>query len=63
MAKEDIQYVRQLIAEKHGKEMTVTEVLDIINNARNVEINNEPGLLSQIRELRKSEKWRNGDAS
>lgn len=49
IAKEDLLWVRTYIAEKHGKELTPQQVLDILRKARPVEVSAESGLLSIIK--------------
>lgn len=51
IAKEDLLRIREIAAE-HGTEMTPQEVLDVINNAVNAKIVDEPGLVSAIRRLK-----------
>ena len=53
IAKEDLQYIRQHIAERHGAEMTPQEVLDILREVEDIEVVSEPGLVTMLRELRK----------
>lgn len=56
MAKEDLQYIRQLIAERHGKEMTPEEVLETMREVKEVEIVEDMGLVSELRRLRREDK-------
>jgi hypothetical protein len=57
LAKEDLLWIRTYIAEKHGKELTPQQVLEILKKVKQVEISDEPGLLSSI------ERGTNGDSS
>jgi len=53
IAKEDLQYIRQYIAEKHGQELTPQEVLDVLNEVENVGVTDEEGLVAELRRLRR----------
>jgi len=48
MAKEDLQYVRQYLAEQ-GREMTPAEVLEVMREVKKVEVVDEPGLVTLMR--------------
>ena len=58
LAKEDLLWIRRYIAEKHGKELTPQQVLEIVQHVDKVEVSDEPGLLSAIRRTNT-----NGDSS
>jgi hypothetical protein len=49
IAKEDLLWIRAYIAEKHGKELTPQQVLDIIRMAKPVEVSTQPGLVTVIK--------------
>ena len=49
ITKEDLQYIRQHIADKHGKEMTIDQVLELIRDVKKVEVIDEPGLVTIMR--------------
>lgn len=57
LAKEDLLWIRNYIAETHGKELTPQQVLEVVQSAHQVEMSDEPGLLSAIR------RNTNGDSS
>ena len=45
IAKEDLLWIREYVAEKHGKELTPQQVLDIIRMAKpEAEVSLQPGL-------------------
>jgi len=51
IAKEDLLWIRTYIAEKHQKELTPQQVLDIIRKAKpEVEVSLQPGLTTLIRD-------------
>jgi|2_EtaG_2_1085320.scaffolds.fasta_scaffold00181_22 hypothetical protein len=50
VTKEDLQYVRQYIAEKHGKEMTPAQVLEVMREVKKIEVVDEPGLATILRQ-------------
>jgi hypothetical protein len=47
--KEDLQYIRQFIAEAHGKEMTPDQVLEVMREVKKIEVVDEPGLATLMR--------------
>ena len=53
IAKEDLLWIRTYVAEKHGKELTPQQVLDILNQAKPVEVSIQPGLLTLSKILEK----------
>jgi|32_taG_2_1085360.scaffolds.fasta_scaffold152419_2 hypothetical protein len=49
MAKEDLQYIRNLIAQK-GVEFTPSQVIELLRKAKpELEISNLPGLLTELK--------------
>lgn len=51
IAKEDLLWIRTYIAEKHQKELTPQQVLDIIRMAKpEAEVSLQPGLTTLMRE-------------
>ena len=58
LAKEDLLWIRNYIAETHGKELTPQQVLEVVQSVHQVEMSDEPGLLSVIRRTKT-----NGDSS
>jgi len=52
MAREDVLHIRQ-IAASHGRELTPDEVINLIRLIRpNIEIDNDPGLITLLRQSR-----------
>jgi len=50
IAKEDLLWIRTYVAEKHGKELTPQQVLDIIRKAKpEAVVSLQPGLTTLIR--------------
>jgi len=49
MAREDLQRVRQLVAERHGKELTPDQLEQLFKECKDLEIVDEPGLVTEIR--------------
>jgi hypothetical protein len=49
ITKEDLQYVRQYIAEQ-GKEMTPDQVLEVMREVKRIEVVDEPGLATLMRQ-------------
>ena len=60
MPREDLLEVRKRIAEM-GRELTPDGPEDILNEVENVQVVDEPGLVTKLRELRKDKEWRDGD--
>jgi len=60
MPREDLLEVRKRIAEM-GRELTPDGLEDILNEVENVQVVDEPGLVTKLRELRKDKEWRDGD--
>lgn len=59
IAKEDLLYTRSLLAAK-GIEVTPQEFLEILQEVRPVEVVDEPGLVSRIKEL--DIEWKNPES-
>lgn len=59
IAKEDLLYTRSLLAIK-GIEVTPQELLEILQEIRPVEVVDEPGLVSSIKEL--DIEWKNPES-
>ena len=49
ISEEDLKYVRQYIAE-HGREMTPEQVLDVMREVKKINVVDEPGLVTQMRQ-------------
>jgi hypothetical protein len=49
IAKEDLLWIRTYIAEKHHKEFTPEQVLDVIREVRQTEVSSEPGLVTLMK--------------
>ena len=56
IAKEDLLWIREYVAEKHGKELTPQQVLNILNMAKPVEVVKKPGLRTLCK-LIGDQKW------
>lgn len=50
IAKEDLLWIRTYVAEKHGKELTPQQVLDILRKAKPIEVSTQPGLVTAIKQ-------------
>lgn len=50
IAREDLQHVRQYIAEKYGKEMTPDQVLEVMREVKKIDVVDEPGLVTLMRQ-------------
>jgi len=63
IAKEDLLWIRTYIAEKHHKEFTPEQVLDVIREVRQVEVSLQPGLVSLMNMAKSRESQANEDSS
>lgn len=61
VAREDLLAVRTIIADKYLVEMIPNEIIDVLNEVTDVDVVDEPGLVSVVRDLKRSERWKNGD--